>query len=279
MPKTDIKVHEAVLLPAELLSEHTGNSNKQSRHAFKELRENIREQGFDENLIVRPIGDGSYEVVSGNHRFKAGKLEGMKEFPCVIQENWDQIVAEVQSVRRNYVRGKIDKDLFTAQVNRIQGDHGLLMGDIMERMGFEDPDAFADLYKEEKEIQEKVQQDVQSTSAGRVKMVDDLGMVISGILEKYGDTIPYSFIVFPVGGREHMYVAANNTLKQTLQTISAQCIAQKMDINIALAGLLNIGMSQSSFMGGGAQTVEDAGKDDPDDDAGNGVVIEEGELG
>lgn len=243
--KDTVKVFVAQMLPAALLREHDTNSNKQSKHAFAELRKNIRENGFDENIIVRPVEDG-YEIVAGNHRFRAGRAEGMEEFPCVIRDDWGQVEAEIQSVRRNYVRGAIDKDAFTAQVNKLVKETGIFIGDLMERFGFEDPDKFAEYYKEEKKKEEKVAQ--ATVSAPAVKMIDDLGLVLSAIYSDHGDTAPNSFIIFPAGGKNHLFVASTPTLKKTLEGIVAHCIAKKMDINVALGGLLSIGIAMSDFM-------------------------------
>lgn len=255
--KDTVKVFVAQMLPAALLREHDTNSNKQSKHAFAELRKNIRENGFDENIIVRPVEDG-YEIVAGNHRFRAGRAEGMEEFPCVIRDDWGQVEAEIQSVRRNYVRGAIDKDAFTAQVNKLVKETGIFIGDLMERFGFEDPDKFAEYYKEEKKKEEKVAQ--ATVSAPAVKMIDDLGLVLSAIYEKHGDTAPNSFIIFPAASKAHMMIASTPTLKRTLEQIAVRCIAEKMDINVALGGLLSIGMSVSDFNKNGEKAKEEGSK-------------------
>lgn len=42
----------------------------------KRLVENIKRNGQVENLLVRQLGDGSYEVVNGNHRYMAMKELG-----------------------------------------------------------------------------------------------------------------------------------------------------------------------------------------------------------
>lgn len=241
-----VKVFTATMLPAAVLKGMTGNSNKQSKHVFNELRRNIREQGFDENLIVRPLEDGFYEIVSGHHRYAAGKAEGMDEFPCIVREDWDDVEAEIQSVRRNYSRGTIDKNAFTEQVNKLTREHGILMGDLMERFGFEDADKFAEYYKQESKRQEKVAE--ATVSAPAVKMIDDLGLVLSAIYEKHGDSAPNSYIIFPAGGKNHLFVASTPALKRTIEQIVTHCMATKTDINVALGGLLQIGMSYSDFI-------------------------------
>lgn len=240
------KVFLPEMVSAALLQEHKTNSNKQSKHVFNELRKNIREHGFDEPILVRPTENGFYEILAGNHRYAAGKAEGMDEFPCIIREDWDDIEAEIQSVRRNYSRGAIDKNAFTEQVNKLTREHGILMGDLMERFGFEDADKFAEYYKQETKRQEKVAE--ATVSAPAVKMIDDLGLVLSAIYEKHGDSAPNSYIIFPAGGKNHLFVASTPALKRTIEQIVTHCMATKTDINVALGGLLQIGMSYSDFI-------------------------------
>lgn len=263
----EIKVHSVVMLPTQSIKVQKGNSNKQSRHVFEELKKSILENGFDESIIVRSVPEGGYECVSGSHRYMAGAALGMPEIPCVIRDDWDSVKAEIESVRRNYIRGKIDKEAFTGQVNKLASSEGLAIDDIMRQMGFEDPDAFSEYYtkekKQEKEIAKKV-----AESASAVKMIDDLGAVLSKMFAEYGDTVPNSFIIFPQGGKNHMYVAVTQTLKNTIEAIAQQCVANNLDINVALAGLLTIGLGHSNFISANMdrEMVEVSGgsKDDAD---------------
>jgi hypothetical protein len=211
------------------------------------LRESIRDHGFDESLLVVPREDGEgYWVVSGNHRFRAGEAEGITEFPCVVRADWDAVDQQVQLVRRNYVRGQIDKEAFTTAVNTLAEDHNIPVEVIRDSMGFEDADKFLELYKSENKANAKLER-TRPDHAPKVKMIDDLGMVLSGIFERYGDTIDQSFIVFPAGGKKHMYVAATPALRNLLSEIAERCISRHMDINLVLGGLLAIGISESAF--------------------------------
>ena len=253
-----------------LLFKHPSNSQKQSKHEFSELRKSIRENGFDESLLVFPReeGDGTFWIVAGNHRFDGGVAEGMEEFPCVVRDDWDSVKAKIELVRRNYVRGKIDKDAFTAAVNELRDEHGLAIDDIMEQMGFEDMDKFSLFFREEQEKEERIAREVASSDAGVVKMIDDLGLIISAILNKYGDTVPHSFIIFPTGGKNHLFIASNPGLKKTMEQIAAACVTQHLDINVALAGILAIGLAQTNFIQGSGKSeiLEEVNKFDNSSD-------------
>lgn len=268
MSKSKVQVYQPQMIHKALLSEHPQNSQRQSKHAFNELRKSIRENGFDESLIIVPRDDNmGYYIVSGNHRYRAGVAEGMEEFPCVVRTDWDEVKSRIELVRRNYVRGKIDQDAFTQEVNSLSKEKHLSIEDIMTQMGFASEDEFAKLYmlqkeQEEKAIREIVEREATS-NATTVKMVDDLGFIISSILEKYGHTVPYSFLVFPAGGKNHMYISANPSLRKTMEAIATACVQQGLDINVALAGLLRIGLNNTNFLNqaGREQVVETVEQD------------------
>lgn len=238
------------MIKAEELAEHPRNSNKQSRSTFDELRKSIHDNGFDESLIVVPRDDGQpgWWVVSGNHRMRAGIAEGLTEFPCVVREDWDDVQQQIELVRRNYVRGAIDKDAFTIAVDTLAMESSLAVEEISKMMGFQDMDAFAKLYHEEEEDMDEVVQSIQNasrTTPAAVQMIDNLGLVLSAIFEQYGDTVPSSFIIFPAGGKKHCFIAANPTIVKNIQDIAEYALANHTDINLVLGGILTIGKHHS----------------------------------
>jgi hypothetical protein len=252
--KPQVKVHEITMINKDLLSEHKMNSNRQSRHMHTELRESIRKNGFDEALIVvpKPDGEKGYEIISGNHRFRAGKAEGMREFPAVIRDDWDEVTAQIQLVRRNYVRGAIDRDAFTIAVNTLAAEEAIEVEAIQAAMGFEDTDVFLEYYKEENERIEQAQKAAAQHKVSKnpqIQMIDDLGLILSAIFEQFGGTVPYSFLVFPAGGKNHMFVAATPALVNNLSKVAEYCVGNHLDINVVLGGLIIIGMDQSKMFG------------------------------
>ncbi len=271
--KEEVKVHNVVLVSADELHEHPKNKNKQSRHEFKETKESIKDNGFDENLLIVPRtkeeGEG-YWVVSGNHRLRAGKSLKMKEFPCVLHTEWDGTEQQIQLLRRNMIRGEITKEGFTMAVNVLEEDSQLELAVIQDRLGFEDPDKFAHYYQEQREREETVATSTASSGAApKVKMVEDLGLIVSALLEQYGDTVPNSFIIFPTGNKNHLFVQSSPTLKRLMETIRERCVRDGMDINVALSGLISIGMSQTDFKKPTASTdtiVEEGTSDEGDAD-------------
>ncbi len=251
---TELKVLPSQMISVDLLEYDTKNTNKQSRSVFKALVENIRLEGFDEPLVVIPHPQmaGRYLIIAGNHRCKAAKTLGYTELPCIVREDWNEATAYLQAVRRNTSRGALDKAAFTVLVDELQSTSEMSMSDIQEGMGITDVDVFADMYVAEQAIAEQHQvheERVTNNNAKKVKLIEDLEMVLTHIFEEYGNTVPSSFIVFPSGGRKHLFVQANNSLKNVLTKVAAKTHEKGMDLNTVLSGLITIGLYNSDFLG------------------------------
>ena len=76
--------------------------------AFKELLNDIRENGVEDDLIVRPAEESGYfEIIDGHRRYKAtGVLEyGDRALPCEIREMTDE-EAWTLAIRLNVLRAQ-----------------------------------------------------------------------------------------------------------------------------------------------------------------------------
>ena len=70
------------------------------------LIESIREVGVLNPIVVRPMSNGMYELISGHRRMRACKMAGMKDIPAVIFD-MDHETATVAMVDSNFHREKI----------------------------------------------------------------------------------------------------------------------------------------------------------------------------
>jgi ParB family chromosome partitioning protein len=67
---------------------------KQPRHVFEEealeeLKTSIREVGFLQPIVVRDTGDGKYELVMGERRWRAAQAIGRETIPAIVRETRD----------------------------------------------------------------------------------------------------------------------------------------------------------------------------------------------
>lgn len=63
--------------------------------ALAELADSIRQYGVIQPLMVRPMPDGSYQLVAGERRWRASRMAGLTEVPVVIRELSDEQTMEL----------------------------------------------------------------------------------------------------------------------------------------------------------------------------------------
>ena len=70
---------------------------------IEDLAEDIRENGLSHNLLVRPFGDGKFEIISGERRFEALKVLGRTKVPCKVEEDLKEndIDTEIKLINTN----------------------------------------------------------------------------------------------------------------------------------------------------------------------------------
>ncbi len=66
-----------------------------SQEQLDELAASIKEKGIIQPLIVRPIGDGDYEIVAGERRWRAAQMAQLHDIPVIVREFNDTEVLEV----------------------------------------------------------------------------------------------------------------------------------------------------------------------------------------
>ena len=92
-------------LSLDQLVEAPWNPNHMADEMLERLRESIRCFGFVENLVVRPIANARYEVLSGNQSLKILQDSGYSSVPCVVLQ-LDHAHARLLSQALNYIRGE-----------------------------------------------------------------------------------------------------------------------------------------------------------------------------
>lgn len=63
--------------------------------ALSELAASVEKHGILQPLLVRPMPDGSYQIVAGERRWRAARMAGLTEVPVVIRELSDRETSEL----------------------------------------------------------------------------------------------------------------------------------------------------------------------------------------
>jgi ParB family transcriptional regulator, chromosome partitioning protein len=94
-------------LPLESLVESPTNPRRTfDEEALTELANSIRAQGILSPLLVRPLGEQTYEIVAGARRYRAAQLAGLDYAPARIVELTDAQALEtgiVENLQRRDV--------------------------------------------------------------------------------------------------------------------------------------------------------------------------------
>ena len=83
-------------LPLESLQPSLTNPRKRiDERTIESLAASIGNQGILEPLIARKAGE-KYEIVCGERRYRAAKVAGLTELPCLVRELTDEQVLDIQ---------------------------------------------------------------------------------------------------------------------------------------------------------------------------------------
>jgi chromosome segregation DNA-binding protein len=71
--------------------------------ALYELAESIKAQGVMQPILVRPLGEGRFEIIAGERRTRAARLAGLDMVPVLVREVPDQAalaMALIENIQR-----------------------------------------------------------------------------------------------------------------------------------------------------------------------------------
>lgn len=124
-----------VQVPLDLLDDNPYQTRSQlDEHALHELLDSIRALGVLEPILVRPVGNGRYQVIAGTRRVNASRLADKTEIPAVVRE-----VSNEQAMLMTVVENLLREDLSILDQARaylrLSQEFGLTQDDIAERTG------------------------------------------------------------------------------------------------------------------------------------------------
>ncbi|MCS6996847.1 MAG: ParB/RepB/Spo0J family partition protein [Casimicrobiaceae bacterium] len=90
MPETALRDPSSAGVRTLPLSELVPGRFQPRRHfdeaSLSELAESIRAQGLMQPIVVRKLGEGRYEIIAGERRFRAAERAGLQEVPVLVRE-------------------------------------------------------------------------------------------------------------------------------------------------------------------------------------------------
>lgn len=102
--------------------------------ALQELADSIREHGVISPITLRKNDDGTYMIIAGERRFRAGKLAGLHAIPAYVRTAKDEEVMEWALIE-NIQREDLDAIEIALAYQRLMDDYGLTQERMSERVG------------------------------------------------------------------------------------------------------------------------------------------------
>lgn len=114
-------------------------NRSQPRHEFdeetlRELADSIAIHGVLQPLLVRPMTDGSYQLVAGERRWRASRMAGLTEVPVIIREMTDSEMMQISMIE-NLQRENLTPLEEALGYKTLAEDYGLTQDEISKSVG------------------------------------------------------------------------------------------------------------------------------------------------
>ncbi len=120
------------------ISEIEPNKDQPRKHfdedALMELADSIRQHGVIQPLLVRPLDNGSYQLVAGERRWRASRMAGLLEVPVVIKDLSDHEAMEIALIE-NLQRKDLNAIEEALGYEQLMEQYGMTQEKVAERVG------------------------------------------------------------------------------------------------------------------------------------------------
>jgi ParB family transcriptional regulator, chromosome partitioning protein len=104
--------------------------------ALKELSASIKEKGVLQPVILSRTGDGSFNLIAGERRWRASKLAGLKKIPALIKNVASKEALEIALIE-NIQREDLNPIETAEAFNRLQRDFEMTQEELAVKVGKE----------------------------------------------------------------------------------------------------------------------------------------------
>ncbi|MCW2295223.1 ParB family chromosome partitioning protein [Pseudomonas sp. BIGb0408] len=102
--------------------------------ALEELAHSIKTHGVMQPIVVRPVGDGRYEIVAGERRWRATQQAGLDRIPALVRELPDE-AAIAMALIENIQREDLNPIEEAMALQRLQQEFQLTQQQVAEAVG------------------------------------------------------------------------------------------------------------------------------------------------
>ena len=102
--------------------------------SLKELAASIKERGVLQPVIVSRVGDGTFRLITGERRWRASSLAGLKKIPALIKNVASRDSLEIALIE-NIQREDLNPIEAAEAFNRLITEFNLTQEDLSDRVG------------------------------------------------------------------------------------------------------------------------------------------------
>ena len=102
--------------------------------ALTELATSIKELGIIQPISLRKMGDGTYQIIAGERRYRASKLAGLKSMPAYVRTVEDETVMEMALIE-NIQREDLNAVEIALTFQKLIEQYNLTQEKLSERIG------------------------------------------------------------------------------------------------------------------------------------------------
>jgi ParB family transcriptional regulator, chromosome partitioning protein len=126
---------ELKMIPIELIEVNPYQPRRHfSKEALEELSQSIVSVGIIHPPVVRPLPNGNFELVSGERRFRASQLAGLKIIPVVVRESSHSLSAEAALIE-NIQRVDLNPLEVAKALKKLIEQFGFVQDELASRVG------------------------------------------------------------------------------------------------------------------------------------------------
>jgi ParB family chromosome partitioning protein len=104
------------------------------KEKLEDLASSIKEHGLIQPVLVKPADNGMYIIIAGERRWRASKLAGLKEIPCIIGEYSEKEVMELALIE-NLQREDLNPIEESEGYQKLMDAFSLTQEEVAERVG------------------------------------------------------------------------------------------------------------------------------------------------
>lgn len=254
-------------LPVGMLVKNEENPNKMNEREFDLLVDNMEKTGITDAILVRPEdvalvtdlasqvkkGDNlalinmlekagaTFRIVGGHHRFDAASFLGFEDVPCtvIMDPEFDAEMEKFQIVRMNMIRGKLDPQAFFNLYNSLAESYSDEV--LQDAFGFAEEAEFKRLIDQTaKALPDPKLQKKFKEAAAEIKTIDGLSKLLNEMFTKYGDTLPYGYMIVDHGGQRSVWLRVEKKTMQALDLIGEMCVERRRTMDDLVGGVLQL---------------------------------------